>query len=501
MELFRLLNTLEHEIVRGTTRREIRKVTNDSRKVEAEDVFVCVRGYQLDGHDKIPEAIEKGAGVIVVDDVFVQNEKYKSYLKPVLTKRKFVDTTIIAVPDTRYALAILSAAQYGYPAEKIKIIGITGTKGKSTVACMLHQILNCTGHKSGLIGTIQVDTGERIYKTPNTTPESLELQKYLKEMADAGCEYAVMEVSSQGLKLQRAAGISFEIGIFTNMGTDHIGPTEHADFEEYLSCKKKLFERCKAAVGNIDDPYYKDMFANVAYQKITYSVKNLEADYYAQCIEKVQTDQMLGSQYICKEAQKEYPVLLSVPGEFNVYNSLAVIAALRYLRLTERQIVDGLKKVSIPGRMEKVNDCMLYIDYAHNGMSLKSVLTTLRAYDPDRIIVVFGCGGNRARDRRYEMGEAAGKYADFTIITTDNPRYESPEHIIRDIEKGMKKTKGSYKIISDRQEAILYAIQNQQPGDVILIAGKGHETYQEIKGIRYEMDDRALVREALKRLE
>lgn len=486
MQLFRLLNTLEHEVLQGTTRREIRKVTNDSRKVEAEDVFVCVRGYRSDGHDKIPEAIEKGAGTIIVENSFYMNCGQ--------------DITVVAVPDTRYALAILSAVQYGYPSEKIKIIGITGTKGKSTVACMLHQILNYTGHKTGLIGTIQVDTGKQIYKTPNTTPESLELQRYLREMVDAGCEYAVMEVSSQGLKLQRAAGIVFEVGIFTNMGRDHIGPTEHLDFNEYLSCKKELFNRCKIGIGNIDDPYYEDMFADTAYKKITYSIKSPKADYFADHIHMGRYDSTYGSTYMCKENGREYKIDLLIPGEFNIYNSLAVIAALRYLGIKQGQIIEGMKNVNIPGRMEKINDCMLYIDYAHNGMSLKSVLITLRVYRPGRIIVIFGCGGNRAKERRYEMGETAGKYADFTIITTDNPRYESPEHIIKDIEKGMKKTKGSYKIIPDRQEAIYYAIQNQQPGDVILIAGKGHEVYQEIKGVRYEMDDRRLVREALQRL-
>ena len=482
MELFRLLKTLEHDVIQGTIRREIRKVTNDSRKVETGDMFVCIRGYQSDGHDKIPESIVKGAGTIVVE----KNHRIKCDS----------DITVISVPDTRYALAVLAAAQYDYPAEKLKIIGVTGTKGKSTVACMLHQILNSAGHKTGLIGTIHVDTGKKIYKTPNTTPESLELQRYFKEMLDAGCKYAVMEVSSQGIKLQRIAGLSFEIGIFTNMGIDHIGPTEHADFEEYLSCKKELFNRCKAGVGNLDDPYYKKMFADTAYKKITYSIKNSDADYYAYRINKIKTEHLLGCEYTYRE-EKEYHIELPVPGIFNVYNSLAVLAALRYLGITEEQIVEGMKNISVPGRMEKVKDCMLYIDYAHNGMSLKSVLTTLREYEPKRIIVVFGCGGDRARDRRYDMGKAAGEYADFTIITTDNPRFEPPKHIIKDIEKGMKKTKGNYKIIPDRREAIRYAIANQREGDVILIAGKGHETYQEIKGVRYEMDDRKMVAECM----
>lgn len=482
MELFGLLNTLEHEVVQGTIRRKIGKVTNDSRNIEAEDVFVCIKGYRQDGHDKIPEALQNGAGTIVVE------RKIQETIP--------CDITIIMVPDTRYALAVLSAAQYEYPAESLKIIGVTGTKGKSTVACMIHQILNGLGHKTGLIGTIQVDTGAQIYKAANTTPESLELQKYLKEMVEENCEYVVMEVSSQGLKLHRTAGISFEVGIFTNMGIDHISPTEHKDFEEYLSCKKKLFHQCKAGVGNIDDPYYEEVFSDTAYPKITYSIKNTEADYFAEDIHKIKTNQRLGCEYVYREGRKKYKIELPIPGEFNIYNSLAVIAVLRKLGITNEEIILGMQQVKIPGRLEKIEgiyDCMLYIDYAHNGMSLKKVLQMFRSYEPERMVVIFGCGGDRAKDRRYDMGRVAGEYADLTIITTDNPRYESPAQIIKDIEKGIKKTKGIYQIIPDRKQAIRYAIENRKSGDVILIAGKGHETYQEIKGIRYKMDDRQLI--------
>lgn len=490
MELFKLLLHLEHDVIQGSTRREIGKVTNDTRKIEAKDVFVCIKGCRRDGHDLVNEAIEKGVAALVIErNIYVS-------IPP--------DITIIQVPDTRYALSILTAAYYGYPAEKLRMIGITGTKGKSTVACMIHQILNYTGRKAGLIGTIRVDTGKQIYKNQNTTPDSEVLQYYLNEMVEAGCEFAVMEVSSQGLKLDRVAGIAFEIGVFTNLEEDHIGPNEHADFEEYLICKKKLFERCRIGIGNVDDPYYSRMFANTAYRKITYGIEGMEADYLAKAIETTSCNQVYGIRFICIENTRTQnkniqQINLKIPGEFNVYNSLAVIAVLRYFDIPFQQIADGMEGVKIPGRLEEaggLKDCKLYIDYAHNAMSLRTVLLTIRKYEPKRIVLVFGCGGNRARERRFSMGRVAGEYADFVIITTDNPRYESPDSIIKDIEKGLKKTKGNYKIISDRKEAVRYAVEHRQPGDVILIAGKGHETYQEIKGVRYELDDRQLVKEA-----
>lgn len=489
MELFRLLELLEHRVLQGNTRREIGKVTNDSRKVETGDVFVCVRGYQVDGHDKIPEALENRVGAIVI----ARNVSSSYYACS-------TDVTVIEVLDTRYALAVMAAAYYDNPAKKLKIIGITGTKGKSTVAGMLHQILNSSGYKTGLIGTIQVDTGKNVYKSLNTTPDSLDIQYYLKEMLESGCEYVVMEVSSQALKLQRVAGIIFEIGIFTNMGWDHIGPLEHADFEEYLFWKKQLFTCCRKGIGNIDDAYYPIIFDRTLCEKITYSIKESSADYFADDIHMCSDISSFGSNYICKEKEQRYAIVLPIPGEFNVYNSLAVTAALRQLKVPATHIVSGMREVVIPGRVEKIggiSDCMLYIDYAHNGMSLEKLLKTFRAYEPKRIVVVFGCGGNRDRSRRYEMGKIAGDNADLTIVTMDNPRYELPDQIIKDIESGIKKTKGNYKIIPDRKEAIQYAIVNRKKGDVIVIAGKGHETYQEIEGIRYDMDDRQIVTEII----
>lgn len=498
MELFRILLHLEYEVLQGSTQRKIGKVTNDTRKLEKGDAFVCIKGCHTDGHGLVGEAIRRGAEVIVVESgngLFHQ-------LHGEMLRRIPSHITVLEVLDTRHALAIMSAAYHGYPAERLKVIGITGTKGKSTVAWMLYQTLRLAGRKAGLIGTILVDTGKCIYHNANTTPESEELQSYLHEMVEAGCEFVVMEVSSQGLKFSRADGIVFEVGVFTNLEPDHIGKNEHADFEEYLQCKKRLFERCQVGVGNLDDPHYDRMFWHTAYPKLTYSIKHKDADFCGEQIMPVTRKDGYGVGFFCREPDgRKRRIELSIPGMFQVSNVLAVLAVLWYFQIPYWEFLKEIERMHIPGRMEQIHgikDSILYIDYAHNGMSLRSVLKTLRQYGPKRLVLVFGCGGNRSKQRRFAMGEVAGEYADEVILTTDNPRFESPQSIVKDIEKGIRKTKGSYRVILDRKEAVTYAVRHRQKGDVILIAGKGHETYQEIQGIRFELDDRELVKEALR---
>lgn len=482
MKLSSLLTRLKYVIVQGTEEVDTGKVTNDTRDIEEGDVFVCIEGAQKDGHKYAAEAAGKGAAVIVV-------QKETAPVSGV---------TIVSVPDSRYALAMMSSAYYGYPAEDMKIIGITGTKGKTTTAWMLWSLLKAAGHKTGLIGTIQVDTGNRIYKNHNTTPESCQIQGYLKEMRDAGCDIVVMEVSSQGLKLGRTAGITFEAGVFTNLGHDHIGPGEHVDFEEYKQCKHLLFLQCTYGIGNADDPYYEDMFERTGCRKITYGLSK-RADEYASDIKKIVGKGYLGIRFKASGIAN-VPTELVMPGMFNVYNSLAAITTARLLGVGEHVMEQTFPKIKVPGRMECVEgltDCSVFVDYAHNAMSLESILQTVREYEAGRIVTVFGCGGNRSRERRFEMGETAGRYGDYTIITTDNPRYEEPEAIIHDIIAGIEKTKGTYEVEPDRREAVRHAIEKRKPGDVIILAGKGHETYQEIRGVRYDMDDRMLVKEAV----
>lgn len=485
MRLSQLLERLEYEVIKGSSDIEITTLINDSRRVEEGSVFVCISGAVSDGHTYVQEVYEKGAlAVIVEKEVEVPQ-----------------GLTVIRVPDTRYALALMSAAYFGYPAERLKIIGITGTKGKTTTTYMVKSILEGAGHKVGLIGTIEAVIGNKTIPANNTTPESYTIQSYFAQMAEAGCDSVVMEVSSQGLMLHRTAGIPFEIGIFTNLGEDHIGPNEHKDFEDYKRCKGLLFKQCKTGIANIDDLWYEDVFKEATCRRETFGF-NEGADLQAVDVEHISKPGYLGVKYHVR-GLLDFDVEIDIPGEFSVYNSLTAIAVCRHFGVPVENIKNALKVAKVKGRIEmvKVSDNFtLMIDYAHNAMSLESLLHTLRDYHPERIVTLFGCGGNRSKTRRYEMGEVAGRLSDFTIITSDNPRFEEPQAIIDDIITGIERTDGTYISICDRKEAIKYAISNGRPGDVIILAGKGHETYQEIKGVKYDMDERVLIQEVLEEL-
>ena len=474
MKLNKLLERLEYNVVQGTDEAEVTTLVNDSRKVEDGSVFVCISGAVSDGHRFAADVAAKGAAAVVVEkDVEVPE-----------------DVTVIRVPDTRYALALMSAAYFGYPAEKLKIIGITGTKGKTTTTYMIRSILEGVGHKVGLIGTIEAIIGDEKIPAANTTPESFTIHQYFARMVEEGCDSVVMEVSSQGLMLHRTAGIPFEIGIFTNLGKDHIGPNEHKDFEDYKRCKAMLFQQCRLGIANVDDKYFHDIFKNATCKVETFGFSKVSRPGY------------LGVAYHVAGLM-DFDVEIDIPGTFSVYNSLTAIAVCRHFGVPVEKIKEALKKAKVKGRIEmiKVSDeFTLMIDYAHNAMSLESLLTTLKEYHPKRLVCLFGCGGNRSKDRRYEMGEVSGRLADLTIITSDNPRFEEPQAIIDDIKTGIGRTDGKYVEICDRKEAIKYAIQHGQPGDVIVLAGKGHEDYQEIKGVKYPMDERVLIAEVLEEL-
>ena len=485
MKLDKLLERLQYEVVQGSDETEITTLVNDSRKVEAGSVFVCISGAVSDGHRFAADVAAKGAAAVVVEkDVEVPS-----------------DVTVIKVADTRYALALMSAAYFGYPADKLKIIGITGTKGKTTTTYMIRSILEGVGHKVGLIGTIEAIIGDETIPAANTTPESYTIHEYFARMVEAGCNSVVMEVSSQGLMLHRTAGIPFEIGIFTNLGKDHIGPNEHKDFEDYKRCKAMLFKQCRLGIANVDDKYFPDLFKDATCRVETFGFSK-DADLRAEDVELVSRPGYLGVAYHVAGLM-DFDVEIDIPGTFSVYNSLTAIAVCRHFGVPVEKIKEALKKAKVKGRIEmiKVSDeFTLMIDYAHNAMSLESLLTTLKEYHPKRLVCLFGCGGNRSKDRRYEMGEVSGRLADLTIITSDNPRFEEPQAIIDDIKTGIGKTDGKYVEICDRKEAIKYAIQHGQPGDVIVLAGKGHEDYQEIKGVKYPMDERVLIAEVLEEL-
>lgn len=483
MKLTELLGRLDYEVVQGNDEIEITELTNDSRTVCDGSVFVCISGAVVDGHEFVKEVVKKGAVALIVEKEVIAPE----------------DVTVIRVKDTRYALALASAAYFGYPAEQLKVIGITGTKGKTTTTYMVKSILEGVGHKVGLIGTIEAIIGDEIIPAKNTTPESFTIHKYFRKMVDAGCDAVVMEVSSQGLMLHRTAGIPFEIGIFTNLGEDHIGPNEHKDFEDYKRCKALLFQQCKIGIANVDDAYFEDVFKDATCQIETFGFSE-KADIRATDTKLVSRPGYLGVSYHVSGIM-DFDVEIDIPGTFSVYNSLTAIAVCRHFDVPTEMIRQALKVAKVKGRIEMVkvsDDFTLMIDYAHNAMSLESLLTTLKEYNPKRLVCLFGCGGNRAKARRYEMGEVSGKLADFTIITSDNPRFEEPQDIINDIKIGMEKTDGKYVEICDRKEAIRYAIEHAEVGDVIVLAGKGHEDYQEIKGVKHDMDERVIIAEIVK---
>lgn len=480
--LRKLLERLEYISLTGDENIEVTDIVNDSRKVGEGALFFCISGAAFDGHNFAREVVEKGAKVLIVE-------------KEV---GKFPGVTIVKVENTRYAMALISAAYYDHPAEKLKVIGITGTKGKTTTTYMVKSILENAGHKVGLIGTIEAIIGDKKIPANNTTPESLTIQKYFSEMLKAGCDTVVMEVSSQGLMLHRTAGFTFEIGIFTNLEPDHIGPNEHASFEEYMECKGMLFSQCRYGIANIDDEHFQGVMKHATCKLETFGFSE-KADLRAEQVELLKTPGYLGVKYKTK-GLTEMEVEIDIPGKFSVYNSLTAIAICLHFGVSRENIVKALKEAKVKGRIEmvKVSDQFtLMIDYAHNAMSLESLLSTLKEYQPKRLVCLFGCGGNRSKLRRYEMGEVSGRLADLTIITSDNPRDEEPQAIIDDIKVGIGKTEGKYVEILDRKEAIAYAIHHGEEGDVIVLAGKGHEDYQEIKGKKYPMDERVLIQEIL----
>ena len=486
MVLAALLEKLEYELVSGSEDMQIENVVYDSRKVTEGSLFICIEGGTADGHTFIPDVVKKGAKALIVT-------KDVSGLLPA-----DADVTVVRVKDSRYALAFVSAAYFGHPAEKLKVIGITGTKGKTTTTYLVKSILEHAGHKVGLVGTIEAVIGQEHIPANNTTPESYVLQEYFAKMVEAGCDTVVMEVSSQGLMLHRTQGFVFDYGIFTNIEPDHIGPLEHKDFADYMHCKGLLFKQCRVGIVNCDDAHYQDVIRDHTCKIETFGFAE-NADYRAQDLKLISGTGFLGIDFKAR-GKVNLDIELHAPGRFSVYNALCAIAICNHFGVTADEVKEALLQAHVKGRIELVkvsDDFTLMIDYAHNAMALESLLTTLREYKPKRLVCLFGCGGNRSKLRRYEMGEVSGKLADLTVITSDNPRNEEPQAIIDDIKVGISKTDGKYVEIIDRKEAIAYVIRHGQPGDVIVLAGKGHEDYQEIKGKKYPMDERDIIADVL----
>lgn len=460
-------NNLSETVITG--------VTSDSRAVKPGYIFVCITGASHDGHDYAAKAAENGAAVIIAErDTGCHDQ--------------------ILVPDTHAAYADICAKWFGCPAEKLKLIGVTGTNGKTSVTYMVKKILESTGHKVGLIGTIQNMIGDTVISAQNTTPDAYELNSLFSQMLGAGCEYAVMEVSSHALQQCRVYNLVFEVAIFTNLTQDHLD--YHITMENYLNAKKKLFRMCKTAIINIDDEYSDKIAEGLECKVVTYSTGN-NSTYSAKAV-KYKPD---GVEYEFMNGSQLIHVKVNTGGKFTVYNSLAAVCCAAELGLPLNEAVAALAEMKgVKGRAEVVpcgTDFTVIIDYAHTPDGLKNILTTFRECEHNRLTVLFGCGGDRDKTKRPIMGSIAARYADFVIVTSDNPRSENPSEIIKDILVGMDGTPTPYKVIENRIEAIKYAIETAVKDDIIVLAGKGHETYQILAGGKIHLDEREVIAEAL----
>lgn len=478
MKLLDLLKGVDYELLEGTVEKEVNHIQYDSRKVNEGDLFVCLTGFEVDGHDYANKAIEAGAKVVLCE-------------KKIDIKSEGV--TVLLVNEGRKALATMSANYYGHPTKSLKLIGVTGTNGKTTTVYLLKSMLEKAGKKVGLVGTIANYIGENKLKSERTTPESLELQKLFKDMVDANCEYCVMEVSSHSLQLDRVYGCEFEVGIFTNLTRDHLD--FHKSFDNYYNAKFKLFERSKASVINVDDDYgyrvLKDVEKLENKEIKTYSINN-NSDFKA-------SDLMLKEGDIhFKINGEEFNSVL--PGEYNIYNALGAVGAMSILGISNESIRKGLLDVVVPGRCERIGykydiPYDIIIDFAHTPDGLKNILETLKGFTKNRLIAVYGCGGDRDKVKRAELGRIGTELADLAIITSDNPREEDPMAIIKEIVAGI--TKSNYLAIENRVEAIKLALGMAEEGDVVVLAGKGHENYQITNEGVIHFDEREVVDEIL----
>ncbi len=481
------LNGTGYTVLKGSDDIEINDVVFDSRKAAPDTVFVCMKGSKTDSHSFMPDIINKGCRTIIVEKELDE-----------LPVSETDSLNIIKTENARETLSYLSAAAFGNPSEKMLMIGLTGTKGKTSTSYMMKTVLETGGRKVGVIGTNGCVIGDEHFDTLNTTPDSYELNGYFRKMLDAGCDTVVMECSSQGFKMDRTAGIIFDYGIFLNISPDHIGPLEHADFEEYLYCKSRLLTQCKTAIVNKDDEHFDELLAEpgLSYDRlITFSIKDPLADLSAYNMRFMTGADFAGTVFYTKGIISD-SFRLSVPGEFNVSNVLSVLITAHDMGIKDSDINKALSSVHIEGRMEAVyksDRFMVIVDYAHNEVSMVNLLKTLSAYPHKRLVVVFGCGGNRSKDRRIGMGKAAAKAADFCIFTSDNSRNEKPEDIIADIENAYLEAGGDtdgYIKIPDRRAAIEYAMKHAADGDIIAVIGKGHENYQEENGVRRHFLDK-----------
>ena len=489
MELKKILIGIEGIKARGNLDIDIKAIENNSKEVKEGYMFVAIKGFSTDGHQFVESAIKNGATCVMLEE----GCDFKSLNIP-------ENVTVLMVKDSRLALAICSSNFYGNPSAQLKLIGVTGTKGKTTTTFMIKDILEKAGKKVGLIGTIATYiNGKRMKDSDRTTPESLELQRTFRQMVDEGVEVVVMEVSSQSLKLHRVDGCQFDIVLFTNFSEDHISEKEHPDMQDYFNSKLKLFEMCKTGIVNADDLHAAKIPRLFPESNIvTYGIDN-----FANMLAKDVTITNAYVDFKVRITDKNERVKTGIPGRFSVYNSLAAICVAQKFGVNPEIIKQALEEVRVPGRSELVDNKLeltIMIDYAHSPESLQNILQAAKSYTRGRVISVFGCGGDRDSGKRPIMGEISGKIADYTIVTSDNPRTEDPLKIIEQIEEGVKKTKGKYEVVIDRAKAIEKAIKMANKKDIIILAGKGHEPYQEINGEKFDFDERVIVRDIIEKI-
>ena len=483
-----ILKELDSRIISGDPSCDVTSVEFDSRRVQEGSVFVCIKGFNVDGHSFAGNAASSGAACIIVD---ADREGFED--EALIEAVKGTSCVIVETKDTKKALAVTAAALKGHPERELDIYGITGTKGKTTSTFMLRAIFEAAGKKSGLIGTVCNLIGDEKIKAKHTTPESSEIFGMMRTLKDKDGDSLVMEVSSQGLKLDRVYGIKYRAAAFTNLYEDHIAPEEHPDMEDYFNCKLKLFDNCEQAIVNADCEQASKVceYASSRCKVLTYGIDK-DADFKAEDLTLERRDHVTGTKFTLKSKYISGEFFVALPGRFNVSNALCAIAMAVCAGCDEDSIRTALAAVSVPGRMQPVENKLglnILVDYAHNAAALENVLLTLKKYTEKKVITVFGCGGDRSTTRRFEMGEVAGRLSDKTIITSDNPRSEDPMAVIAHIINGIGKTNGKFEVYADRASAIRHAISIAKPGDTVLIAGKGHEDYQIFKNETIHFDD------------
>ncbi|MGI6168269.1 MAG: UDP-N-acetylmuramoyl-L-alanyl-D-glutamate--2,6-diaminopimelate ligase [Christensenellales bacterium] len=483
MEIAAIMNEFGKYVVHGNKQADILGLAYDSRRVSPGDLFFCIPGYKVDGHDFAKQAVAAGAVAVVVEHWLPLPDEVAQ----------------IVVKDARRAMAVTAANFYGNPARQMTMIGVTGTNGKTTTTYMLKAIGEHIGKKVGLVGTIHNMIGDTPIQTEHTTPESVDLQRLLAEMRDEGVDWVVMEVSSHALELKRVYSMEFDVGIFTNMTQDHLD--FHKTFEQYRLAKKKLFTMSRKAVVNADDETSHFMVEDFAGELVSYGIRE-EALVQARDIEI----HSRGVDYVLCYPGGQKKVELQIPGIFSVYNSLSAASAAYVLGVAPQEIAEALKGVSsVAGRFEVLDigqrDYTVILDYAHSPDGLANILKTAKEFACKRIVTLFGCGGDRDSGKRSIMGEIAGRYSDFCVVTSDNPRTEDPGEIICSIEEGLKKTSCPYVAILNRREAIAYVLKQARKDDIIILAGKGHEIYQEIDGVKYPFNEKEIVQDILASLD